>query len=184
LLHNHTGVCQRVQACILLYSLTFLIDMTTISLIRLASFPAIVFVAMFLVSCSSTSPKLDVNTPVIRLERTMCFGSCPAYNLEFRGDCTAQYEGFANVEKIGVYRAKVDEASLRVMMDRFNKINFFELNDIYDDRVTDIPTYTVTYQLGTKKKTVIDRFNPPPGLRELERSLDSVAKQLDWKPIN
>lgn len=153
-------------------------------LFRLFPLPVVAFALMTLISCSSTSPKLDVNTPVIRLERTMCFGSCPAYNLEFRGDGTAQYEGFANVEKIGVYRAKVDEADLRFMMSEFNKINFFELNDIYDDRVTDIPTYTVTYQLGDKKKTVIDRFNPPPGLRELEKKLDSIAKKLDWQPIN
>lgn len=158
--------------------------MITNSLLRLSPFPVIVFAMMLLISCSSTSPKLDVNTPVIRLERTMCFGSCPAYNLEFRGDGTAQYEGFANVEKIGVYRAKVDEADLLFMMNEFNKINFFELNDIYDDRVTDIPTYTVKYQLGDKKKTVIDRFGPPPGLRGLEKKLDSIAKKLDWQPTN
>ncbi len=136
-------------------------------------------------ACASTKPepKLEANFPAITLDRSGCFGACPAYTLVLRGDGSASYIGKSNVEKVGAYRAKVDEQSLRFLMAAFERIRFYELNDVYDAMVTDIPTYTVKYTLHDSTKTVTDRFNPPPGLRDLERSIDSVADGLKWYKV-
>ncbi len=150
-------------------------SLTTILLCGLSIFAA----------CASAKPEVALSEkyPVISLDRSGCFGSCPAYTLTLRGDGSATYIGKSDVQRVGNWRAKVDEKSLRYLMSAFEAIKFFELKDVYDDMVTDIPTYTLSYQLGDSTKKVTDRFGPPPGLRELERSIDSVAETLKWNKV-
>ncbi len=138
---------------------------------------------VFIGACASSKPIVNFGpkNPVIMLDRTACFGTCPAYTLTLRGDGTAVYDGKSNVEKIGHYTATISTESLTYLIKEFDRIKFFSLNDVYDDAVTDIPTYTLRYTLNDSTKKVTDRFGPPPGLRDLERTIDSVADQLSWK---
>lgn len=95
----------------------------------------------------------------------------------------ATYEGFNHVDRIGLFEAKVSKEQLQRLMNRFNEIKFFEMKDLYDDMVTDIPTYTVTYTLNGKTKTVTDRFGSPQELRDAEKFMDEIANSLYWKKI-
>ena len=151
----------------------------------LRSSALLVMMTLSLSSCASTKPepKLDVNYPVISFDRSGCFGACPAYTLTFRGDGSATYIGKSNVERVGHWRASIDDQSLRFLMRAFDQIRFYQLNDMYDAMVTDIPTLTLRYSLHDSSKTVVDRFGPPAGLKDLERSIDSVGETLKWYKV-
>jgi len=139
-------------------------------------------------SCSSTNNvtpfEFKENNPVFSLSRSACYGYCPTYNLTFKGNGEATYEGLNHVDRIGTYRATVSKDQLINLMKRFKEIKFFELKDLYDDMVTDIPTYTVSYTLNGKTKQVVDRFGSPQELRDAERYMDDIANSLDWKKVS
>ncbi len=146
-------------------------------------------ISTFIISgCCSTknnesSFSYSETNPVLSLSRSACYGYCPTYNLTFKGNGIATYEGFNHVDRIGLFEAKVSKEQLQRLMNRFNEIKFFEMKDLYDDMVTDIPTYTVTYTLNGKTKTVTDRFGSPQELRDAEKFMDEIANSLDWKKI-
>lgn len=147
--------------------------------------PLLLASTLLVAACSSSQPKIDLNekNPVIYFARTQCFGSCPAYKLTMKGNGTASYEGLANVEKIGYYEATISKDDILELVKGFESIKFFELKDEYDGPVTDIPTRTVTYTLNGKTKSVMDRFQTPQELRDLERRIDEIAEKLSWKKI-
>ena len=84
-----------------------------------------------LLSCSSTTPtiKLTENNPVIYLERSACFGLCPAYTLTLRGNGIANYDGLSNVEKVGKHSAQISEEDLLTLVAEFDKVKIFELKE-------------------------------------------------------
>ena len=135
-----------------------------------------------ILSCSSAQPsiKLSENNPVISLERSACYGKCPAYTLTLFGNGKAIYKGESNVEKMGTHTATISESDILLLVKEFEKVKFFELKNVYDAMVTDIPTYTVKYTLNGTSKTVADRFGAPNELRDLERKIDEIADKLQW----
>jgi len=43
----------------------------------------------------------DITTLVVRLQRTRCYGICPAYKLTIHGDGKVEYEGLKYVKETG-----------------------------------------------------------------------------------
>ena len=65
---------------------------------------------------------------VVSLERTMCFGDCPAYTVSIYDDGLVQWKGKANVGRKGAARGKADPKQLAGLVDEFVKARFFEMD--------------------------------------------------------
>ncbi|MBL7998813.1 MAG: hypothetical protein JNL32_09270 [Candidatus Kapabacteria bacterium] len=143
--------------------------------------PVLILAGILLGSAASQPSRFGSRNPVISLDRSGCFGKCPTYTITFTGDGKAVYKGVENVERIGYYTATISREQLRFLCNEFAKARFFSMKNIYDDKVTDIPTYTVKYRLNGRTKTVIDRYDPPKQLRALEATIDSLGNTLAWK---
>ncbi len=146
----------------------------------------LLFATAALLSCASTKHTdivLSANNPVISIDRSACFGSCPVYSMTLRGDGYASYIGKMHVDRIGHYRAKVDEQTLQFLAAELKRIDYFAMKDNYDAMVTDVPTITVNCTLNDSTKTIVDRFGAPTELREFENTLDSVAKTIKWMKV-
>jgi hypothetical protein len=126
---------------------------------------------------------------VITLERTACFGTCPVYlvNVDAKGNVI--YEGKQFVRMQGRQTARIPSAQVAAILRTAERVGFFDLRDKYVaienpdgtvTHVTDLPTTYVKITSGGRSKRVEDYIGAPPGLRELEREIDSATRSKRW----
>jgi hypothetical protein len=121
----------------------------------------------------------DLSSVVITLERTPCFGSCPAYRVTVRGDGGVTYEGENFVEVTGTKTYQIPEADVRELVAAFVSLNYFSLEDEYVSRATDLPSTTTSITIGGTVKTVYRYGDGPGTLIQLENKIDELAQTKD-----
>lgn len=152
-------------------------------------------------ACASTEPPvadaprtLGPTDLKITLERTTCFGSCPAYfvSVDARGD--VEWEGRAFVEQLGRAHARLDSLDgLAALFGRLDAVDYDALPSLErsgslamcPSHATDHPTVIVTVVAnGTKRSVDHDlgcRGYPPlEAFEALEREIDAVARTEAW----
>jgi len=122
---------------------------------------------------------------IIRMERYQCYGFCPVYSVEIRGDGTVIYEGKKFVRVKGKREFKIPAAKVMWLVREFEKVNYFSLAAEYvtvvkeDGTVTtisDLPGTDTWFSLNGKTKSVYDYIGGPDSLRELERKIDDISE--------
>jgi hypothetical protein len=134
-----------------------------------------------------TSPVLASQDQIteITLERTMCFGTCPAYKVILRQDGTAIYIGKAFVERKGRYQGTVYKYYFDRLVKLLQALNYFALKDNYSKPVTDLPTVITTVLQGDKLKNIRNYGNVGPiELWGIEMAIDAVATRVKWEKIH
>lgn len=120
----------------------------------------------------------------IRLERTVCFGTCPAYTVEIRGDGRVTYTGEAYVAVGGVHRRTISRAAVAELLSLFRAADFYSLDNEYVGGVTDNPSQIVTLSIGGRRKTVADYVGWSVGMpffvTRLEHAIDRAAGADTW----
>lgn len=113
------------------------------------------------VSCSSLAATPDAGTPgpaatdAITLERTGCFGSCPAYRLTVFGDGKVEYQGRDCVKVSGERRWTLEPAKVTRLFSELERIGFFALGDQAPIvHVTDAERVKTTAVVGRRKNEV------------------------------
>ncbi|HEX8069865.1 MAG TPA: DUF6438 domain-containing protein [Pyrinomonadaceae bacterium] len=133
----------------------------------------------------------DLAGVVIKLSRSECFGPCPVYEVEVRGDGTVKFKGRKYVTVTGERRYRVPVARVRELVAAFYKIDFFALKDEYTRKVypdgsyevaNDLPGALTTIRIGGRKKRVYDYFGTPDAVRELEEKIDEVSGANQFIP--
>jgi len=117
---------------------------------------------------------------VITIERTTCFGACPAYSLEITGDGTVTYQGRQFVRVIGKETAKISPEAVEQLVTAFERIHYFDLQNVYTAHITDVPTTTTSIRIGERFKKVVDHYGGPDELQKLEDRIDEVAGSDRW----
>lgn len=134
----------------------------------------------------------DSTRAVITLERTTCFGTCPAYTVRITSDGRVDYEGKQFVRVTGHVSADIPAEDVAALVDAFDQIGYFTLDDSYrfvvhadgtHSFVTDLPTTTTSIQLGNRTKKIVDYVGAPAVLKELERRIDAVAGTMRWVSV-
>jgi len=144
---------------------------------------------------NGTSPAADS----IVLERSMCFGTCPAYRLRLSGRGEIRFESRNPGDESRIAVDTVMSATLPSLISKARSIGFFDLPPkILGDSVlcpiahTDAPTVVVT--IFTKDKTTrvqdyvggcvdkVEHKTPPPleRLHTFESEIDSVLRSSRW----
>ena len=127
-----------------------------------------------------SSKPSDYLNAVITLERTMCFGTCPAYKLTIYGDGRVVYEGENYVKVTGTQNADISEDDVKGLVDEFYRIGYFSLADSYTADITDLPTTITSISIDGKTKQVVDYHGAPLALVDLEKRIDEVANTKIW----
>ncbi len=126
----------------------------------------------------------DWSTLKLTLQRTMCFGTCPAYSVEIGADGTVRYEGTNFVAVVGKHQAHIPADRVRALYDAFVKADFFWTFDEYRARITDLPTYQVSISFDGRTKSVFDyagqAVGMPKEISELENAIDAAAGTKKW----
>jgi hypothetical protein len=117
---------------------------------------------------------------VIRMERTRCFGTCPAYSLTIHGDGVVIYEGIDFVEVKGKQESKLSQEQVKALVDEFYKIDFFGLEDSYTASIIDLPSTTTSITIAGNTKSVYNYYGAPEKLIELENKIDEITNVQQW----
>jgi hypothetical protein len=111
----------------------------------------------------------------VTLERTACYGTCPAYMVTLRRDGTISYKGRKYVELEGAYEGKADG------FDRLAQLiissGYFNLKDRYTIKATDLPSTITSVVRGGKRKTISNYGDTGPvELWGIEMAIDGMLK--------
>lgn len=128
--------------------------------------------------------KIDRSTLVFTLERTACYGACPAYKVSIAGDGTVSYDGISSVALTGHHTAHIESSVVTGLLDRFRAANFLSALPSYTGHWTDNPTQTLTLSINGQTKKVVDYVGVndglPWGIHELEGAVDEAADTSRW----
>ena len=133
----------------------------------------------FMISFVSAAQQCE-NNVVITIERSRCYGYCPAYSAQIHADGEVVYVGKSDVKEMGERRFKISHEKVQQLIKAFEQVDYFSLKDKYDAdengiTVTDLPTTTTSICLDGKKKRVVNYFGGPKKLAELEHKIDLIA---------
>ena len=120
----------------------------------------------------------------ITLERTVCHGFCPIYTLTIQGDGTVVYDGKDFVKTKGRAEITIQKEKIMQLLQEFEAIDYFNLNDKYTDRtITDAPSVITSITVDGKRKTIEHYhgdFNAPEELTKLEDKIDEIINTDQW----
>jgi hypothetical protein len=122
------------------------------------------------------------DTPIITLQQTACFGSCPVYSVAAFADGTVVFSGIANVAKLGVHILEGDEAAINNIAQLAQIFGYFDWQDNYENQVrTDQSTVISSIRWEDQWKRIV-RYggdpNAPIGLVELENNIAALVTDL------
>ena len=120
----------------------------------------------------------------IKLRRTACFGSCPDYTVEVRGDGSVVFTGKTYVAVTGEHHGRISHDDLQSLLETFRAADYFSLEDHYVALVTDCPTYSTSIAFDGVTKSVVDyvgeRAGMPVVVAELEKAIDRLSGTDKW----
>jgi ankyrin repeat protein len=115
----------------------------------------------------------------IGLERSGCYGRCPAYRVEVRGDGTGLFHGEAYVLVRGDHSFRVPPGTVLCLLEDFRAADFWSLAPKYQAQITDAAYHKVTLEIAGQRKTVDDYAGAlvgmPVAVTELESAIDAAA---------
>lgn len=117
------------------------------------------------------------------ITKTPCFGKCPAYTVHVYRSGFATYNGKSHVEKTGEHTAHVGTDTMALLLAKAEAIGFFDLQDVYDSQVTDLPTTTIAVAAGGRTKQVKARHHVPQQFKDFAAYAEGLLLPVAWKPV-
>ena len=129
---------------------------------------------------------------MIRLERSVCFGTCPSYKVTIASDGTVTFEGRDFVKTKGTATAQIKPDDFKQLASEFEKIKYFSLDGKYEPgtpgcgvAATDLPYARTAIRLGRRIKSVSHYHGCTSSevlraLTALERKIDEIAGTEKW----
>jgi len=129
-------------------------------------------------------PAISPNSKVtIVLQRSGCFGNCPAYSVKVSTG-GIDYEGYSDVVASGHHVDTIQPSKVRELARQFVADDFYSMNEVYRAAVTDNPTYGLSITIDGREKQVEDYVGSwvgmPAVITELENKVDEFAQARRW----
>lgn len=119
--------------------------------------------------------------PVITLEKTACYGTCPVYSLNIYHSGTIELTGKENIAYKGKYCTRLKRAEWTRIRQAYLSGQFFSFRDQYTSRLKDLPSTFVTFRWEGKSKTIEDYDGAPEELKKLEEMVERLIGTQHWK---
>ena len=134
-----------------------------------------------IVKVNATKKQHSHGIEAIGIERTACYGTCPAYSFIVKQDGSFNYKGENYVEHVGEFTGTIPTFRLKKVLQAIDALNYASLAMQYTSDVTDMPAvYTMVVQNGQTK--VIENYANvgPAHLWAIEELIDSLIEQINW----
>lgn len=155
-------------------------------------FRAIFMTGIFLAALAFAGVVLAGSIDQVELQRTGCYGSCPAYTVTIKSDGSVIFEGKDHVQRKGRSKATVAPADWDLLVAVLNRSHFFALKGRYSTEEdgcttvwTDSPALGITATRGAEKKRVW-YYQGCRGPQELDAiawlgaTIDLIANTQKW----
>ena len=120
------------------------------------------------------------NQNAITLERTTCFGACPAYLLHIDSSGAVSFRQGPPSNRREEQTSTITVDQFRDLVAAFAAIRFFDLNDVYPQIASDTPTVHIALTLERRTKKITHSDVARPELEELERAIERTANIHRW----
>jgi len=139
---------------------------------------------MSVAGCKTTKKKTEVynvpDKPIITFQKTACFGKCPVYKLEIYESGAIKLFGEKNLDKVGNYSKTLTKSEINDLKKTFLDSKFFEFNDEYTAKKTDLPTTYISFENEGKYKKIRDYSDAPEDLKKLEKLIENIVSSEGW----
>jgi Domain of unknown function (DUF6438) len=131
----------------------------------------------------------DLKTVTIQMERTACYGTCPAYSVTIHGDGRVEYNGKSHVKEVGTRDGRIELEKVRALTPVFARMKFWEVAEDYSKEkckgrvCTEMPTAITELSvrgLAHRVKHYYGCGGAPKSLFELESAIDKAANSEQW----
>ena len=130
------------------------------------------------------------SSPVVTLERTPCFGTCPVYQVAISRSGSVRFVGKHHVIQQGEATAEIPTARVDSLLRELEVGGYFGFADDYvmdapacGQYATDSPTVITSASTAGRSKTIRHDYGcnaAPSELGRLERLIDEVAGTSRW----
>lgn len=133
-------------------------------------------------------PQVPLDEVTITLQRSGCFGWCPAYSVEIQGDGTVTYNGLRFVDVEGVHSFQVPASQVAALVAEIERKDLWSMDERYRAPITDNPTYVLTLRLGVQTRQIEDYVGStvgmPRAIREFQERVDQVGSTAKWTRLS
>lgn len=140
---------------------------------RLLMASILILITAIVTAAQTQSSQDNDQITEVTLERTTCFGTCPAYKVTLLSDGTIIYEGRRFVEKMGTYKGEAygfDRLAQLILAQKY-----FDMKDDYFRPITDMPSAITSVVRAGKRKTITDYAGSGPvELWGIEMAIDGI----------
>jgi hypothetical protein len=117
----------------------------------------------------------------IGIERTGCFGSCPAYTFIIKSDGTFRYKGEKYAQRQGEFTGTVPAGEFDHLAQFIKDAGFMQLSDTYERAITDSSTVYTMIVMSGQRKVISDYAQAGPSkLWAIERLIDDLLIKAHW----
>jgi hypothetical protein len=122
--------------------------------------------------------KVVENIPqqIFTLEMTPCYGTCPSYKVAVFENDSLTYEGTSHVAKEGMVSKQLPNGTVSQLVEKFRGANFFKFQNQYTSNMSDFPTTYISFTDKGVTKKIMDYYNAPERLKQLEMLISDLVK--------
>jgi len=136
------------------------------------------------VSCKTSKQSKSEMFPIITLERTTCYGTCPSYLFKAYPDGTVTYTGKEFTKLVGDFKSTISKEVLANLKLLFDEADYFSFANVYSANIIDLPTTYIYYDSGKRNAKITDYYGAPASLKKLEDDIDTFINGINWQKIN
>ena len=133
--------------------------------------------------CKSQSKVMQKNMTdaTIELNKTTCYGKCPAFTILIHSNGDATYIGEANVSKVGKFTKHFTQEEMQTLFSTFENAGFDSFKEEYPDKSKDMSVSTLSYTQNGKTKQVKGTYRAPKTLKALVKQVSVLSETEGWK---
>jgi len=117
----------------------------------------------------------------LTMERTPCFGMCPAYQVEIKSNGDVFYIGIKDAVFDGSIKGKLSMAEFAKLKKKYMKYEFLKLPSQYKVKASDLSKVHLTMTVNGKTKSIRNANEGPQYLTDLAEDIQTlVGKKIVW----
>ncbi len=119
----------------------------------------------------------------IEFKTSRCMGPCPVIELEINADRTANYNAILFNDKEGKFKTTIDAKNYNAIINLLNENDFPNLEDGYQVKGFDYPTYILIITFDNGKIKEINEYGGmgTKGLEKIYNKLLELRENQSWK---
>lgn len=118
----------------------------------------------------------------ISMQRTACFGKCPAYYIELYPDGLVRYHGQMFTTYEGTYEKNIGTAKTNAIFASFKKYQVDTCREDYNKYIQDLSNINYRFKFGSKEVKILHADFGPAYFKEMATKIDAVGQpDKSWK---